>query len=286
MNMKVYVFIFCLCFATAALAQRPPSPEGAPGAGGSPPQPGQLGPDGMPDQPHHPGGDWIRALDANHDGKFDLTELAAAMDFTFAKLDKNGNGVLEPPELRRPPRPGDNPQSPGGGQMPRPMNPPEAGQDRPGPGMMLPPFFFLDRVEPGASITRADFDRIVRAVFSEMDRNGDGAISREESRPPRRPGDPQGPPPEAGPPAPPNARFIGAELRFGDIFVRDQPFSAETVISGLSTVDRNVVVEQKYRRADIGAVWFEPGQAGAFGDRALGRNGELRIENGEFFKSK
>ena len=61
-------------------------------------------------------------------------------------------------------------------------------------------------------------------------------------RPPRpQQGPPGGPPPRDGRPGdigprrphgppPPNAQFIGAELRFGDKLVTGQPFSAETVI--------------------------------------------------------
>ena len=92
--------------------------------------------------------------------------------------------------------------------------------------LSLPPFFFIDRAEAGTSTSRAEFERIARGVFAEMDKNSDGLISREESRPPRRP---EGPP-EGNAPPPPNGRFIAAELRFGDRLVKNQPFSAETVI--------------------------------------------------------
>ena len=108
----------------------------------------------------------------------------------------------------------------------RPEGPPLMGPEG---GKMLPPFFFADRNVEGTATSRADFERIVKGVFAEMDKNGDGVISREESRPPMREGE-SGGPPEGPPPPPPNGRFIAAELRFGDKMVTGQPFSAETVI--------------------------------------------------------
>lgn len=98
------------------------------------------------------------------------------------------------------------------------------------PMKMLPPFFFRDAMQPGQTVTKAQFEQIAEGVFDEMDKNHDGLLSREESRPPR----PQGPgsrpdgPPQA--PPPPNAQFIGAEMRFGDKLVVNKPFSADIVI--------------------------------------------------------
>jgi hypothetical protein len=76
------------------------------------------------------------------------------------------------------------------------------------------------------SISKAEFERGSKEVFASMDEDHDGALSREEARPRHPDGDRPGGPP----PPPPNAMFIGAELRFGDRLVKDQPFSADTVI--------------------------------------------------------
>ena len=106
---------------------------------------------------------------------------------------------------------------------------------------MLPPFFFRESMQPGQTVTKAQFEQIAKGAFDEMDKNHDGLLSREESRPPR----PVGPNarPEGAPqaPPPPNAQFIGAELRFGDKLVVNKPFSADIVIQVASAFDRAVV---------------------------------------------
>ena len=97
---------------------------------------------------------------------------------------------------------------------------------------LLPPFFFDQALRSGVSLTRDQFAATVKAVFNEMDKNHDGVLSKDEARPPRGDGPdrtPRGGEPGGAPP-PPNARFIAAELRFGDKLVSGQPFSAQTVI--------------------------------------------------------
>ncbi len=96
---------------------------------------------------------------------------------------------------------------------------------------MLPPFFFREAMQPGQTVTKAQFEQIAKRAFDEMDKNHDGLLSREESRPPMMPEGP-GARPEGAPqaPPPPNAQFIGAELRFGDKLVVNKPFSADIVI--------------------------------------------------------
>lgn len=235
--------IFILALAIAAIAQRPSRPEGPPpGGGGQPPRDGRpMGGPG-PDRPGMPGpGEWIKPHDTNENGVLEATEFQAAVERTFAEFDRNGDGTIEAEEIPRQPRPdgGGRPpmnppmnggQAPGlGGIGPRPL----VGGQGPGKGVgkrILPPFFFADRVPRDGSITRAQFDQIVHGVFAEMDKNGDGMLSHEETmRMPRRPEG--GPPPGAGgAPPPPNAQFIGAELRFGDKLVKGQPFSADIVI--------------------------------------------------------
>ena len=238
-NSFILSAIILLLFTGLALAQQPPPrPQGPPGAG-RPPRDGQMGPGG--DRRRPPQDDWMKRLDTNGDGKLDAAELQASLDFTFSALDKNGNGIIDLGEMPRPPRPpqppngrGDKPQGPPKGQPDQPMGlgnrlqgPPEMNAEE---RMMLPPFFFADRVPEGTATSRADFERIAKGVFAEMDKNGDGVISKEEARPPKREGDHKGPPPPEGPPMPPNAKFIGAELRFGDKLVAGQPFFADTVI--------------------------------------------------------
>ena len=67
----------------------------------------------------------ILALDANHDGVIDATEIANA-SAALAALDKNGDGQLTPDEFVGP-RPG----GPGG-------PPPPDGEEGPGPGQRPP----------------------------------------------------------------------------------------------------------------------------------------------------
>ena len=242
MNTKLFIpLVFTVTMSISISAQRPPRPDGPPGIGG-PPRDGQMRPGDGPRDARPPKDDWIKRLDANRDGKLDATELRAAIDTSFVEFDKNGNGSLEPVEIPRRPR------DVGPGQMP----PNDRGETPPGTPMgpggkkILPPFFFAERALEGTSVSRAEFERIVQGVFNEMDKDQDGFISREESRPPRRPGDPQRPP--EGPP-PPNARFIAAELRFGDKLVKGQPFSAETVIEDTRRLYDGTTVTKQNRGA-------------------------------------
>jgi hypothetical protein len=72
-----------------------------------------------------------------------------------------------------------------------------------------------------------------KGVFNDLDKNHDGILSKDEARPPKRnDGDrgPRGDGEPGAPPPPPNAQFIGAELRFGDKLIAGQPFSAGTVV--------------------------------------------------------
>lgn len=265
MNTKLFIaLVFTVTMSISILAQRPPRPEGPPGMG-APPREGQMRPGDGPRDARPPRDDWMKRLDANRDGKLDASELRAAIDVSFTEFDKNGNGSIESVEIPR------RPLDVGPGQMPpnergeRPKGPPMTQNIRPGappsgqgerPSVapispdgkkMLPPFFFADRATDGLSISRAEFERIVQGVFNEMDKDQDGFISREESRPPRRPGDAQRPP--EGPPPPPNAKFIAAELRFGDKLVKGQPFSAETVIEDTRRLYDGTTVTKQNRGA-------------------------------------
>ncbi len=241
-NAFISIFITLLITITVA-AQRPPRQPGQPGLGGPPN--GQMRPgDDMQGERRPPQDDWFKRLDTNKDRKLDATELQTAIEVSFTEYDRNSNGTIDANEIRRQPRGGnDGPMGPGmppqgppmgqGGMRPQgqPMGQPgppmgqgirpDGPQGGPEGKKMLPPFFFMDKATEGATTSRTEFEQIVKATFNEMDKNGDGVISKEEARPPKR---------EGGNPPPPNAQFIGAELRFGDKLVKSQPFSAETVI--------------------------------------------------------
>lgn len=212
--------ILTLLFALSAVAQQPPRP---------PRQGPPNGPERGLGRPE--GGDWARPHDANKNGNIEADEFKDALDRTFASIDANGNGTLEVIELQQArPKRGERAEGRGGDRM-LPGQPMHEGSHPGDKGKaMLPPFFFADRIDGEKAVTRAEFDSIVRGVLGQMDKDNDGALSREELRNlpvpnrPDRPGRPDQPPP------PPNARFIGAELRFGDKPVKGQPFSAETVI--------------------------------------------------------
>jgi len=215
--MKRYIsLIFTITLLAAAIvAQRPGGgrpPIGQPGPGGRPPlgMPGQRPADG-------PRGDWVEAMDQNGDKRIDATELNAGIERTFTEFDRDTNGILAGPEMRRIPEPvGDRMNNDG-----RPRN---DGFTR----RLLPPFFFNERFEQGSDISRGEFERIVRGVFNQMDANSDGFVDQSESRPPTGLG--RGPEQNSGRPMRPNAQFIAAELRFGDKLVKDKPFSAEMQI--------------------------------------------------------
>jgi hypothetical protein len=135
----------------------------------------------------------------------------------FKNTDKNTDGVIDEDELPAPPlHPGGN-----GAPPPRPNRGGlDAAQERP---LTPPPPFLMKDNNRDGKLTRAEFDENVRQHFTAMDKNGDGAISREEAN---LMGEGLRPPP---PPAP-TIEFLGAEMRFGDKLVKDSPFSAEIVM--------------------------------------------------------
>lgn len=202
MTSRLLPFILIVAFTSAAaLGQRPPRPEGQPGPGG-PPR-GDMAP-GRPDGP--PDGGWIKPIDTNENGMLETDEFQAAAERTFAEFDRNKNGTVEPEEVRvAPPPPGHRP-----------------GRDG---KRMLPPFFFMDALDEGP-LSKADFDRLTRSTFDRMDKDRNGVVAANEARGPGH----HGGPPHGRPGMAPNARFIAAELRFGDKLIKAQPFSAETVI--------------------------------------------------------
>ncbi|MBP6003225.1 MAG: EF-hand domain-containing protein [Pyrinomonadaceae bacterium] len=213
---RKYAFIIILLLTLTALsfAQRPGG-GGRPGGG----MPRGDGPQrDMQREGPEPRPDWFRKFDTGKNGSVDAAELTAGVDAIFARMDRNGNGVVESEELR--PQPGDN---------------------------IPPPFFLRDRVQPGQAFTKAQMQEMAREVFNEMDRDKDGLVSREEGRPPRRE---DGPPQMGGRPGiPPNAKFIGAELRFGDKLVKGQPFSADILIEDTRRLFDGTTVTKQSRGA-------------------------------------
>ncbi|MEQ1642951.1 MAG: hypothetical protein ABL959_05860, partial [Pyrinomonadaceae bacterium] len=206
----LFFAILTLSISGNLLAQRP---GGQPPPGhGMPPREGR-GPV-TPGPEHRQDGGWVLPHDTNDNGNLEAGEFAGALERTFVELDVNGNGLIEPSEAVKPIRP----------------NGPPNGDHRPEVGKrILPPFFFLDRVQGiEKAVSRSEFDRIAREVYSEMDRNGDGTLIRDEAR--QLPSRPDNAGPRTPGPNQPNAKFIAAEMRFGDKLVKGQPFSAETVI--------------------------------------------------------
>jgi EF hand len=208
--------LFTAMLGVDIMAQRP----------GQPPRP--RGPEAR-----QPGG-WVRPIDMNGNGSVEAEEFQSALDRTFAELDRNGNKTIDAGESRRP------------GPPPPPPN--QAGP-RPGDGgkRLLPPFFFSDVADPSGTYSRQEFEKIARKVFAEMDSNGDGVINGPETqRLPPRPNGPDQPPmrPEA-----PNARFIGAEARFGDRLVKGAPFSADTLIVDTKRLFDGTTVSKERRGA-------------------------------------
>lgn len=208
-----FALTISLLTSLTSIAQPPHSKQGPP-----------------PDRPHGPNGDWMRPHDSNKNGSLEFEELKVAADRTFAEVDSNGNGIIDVTELMQTRRPPQAPRFPNDGSLPPPPRP--RGSEAPRPGddgkRLLPPFFFNDRIGKDKSVSREDFDIVVRTVFTEMDKNGDGTLTPDEVNQLPRPERPERPD-HQGPP-PPNAQFIGAELRFGDKVVKGQPFSAEMVI--------------------------------------------------------
>lgn len=97
--------------------------------GGNPPQgerpPRREGPGGPGGEGRRPVPPLMNALDANHDGTIDETEIANAST-ALKKLDKNGDGKITPDEIR-PVRPEGGPGGQGG-QGGQPGNRPQPPQ--------------------------------------------------------------------------------------------------------------------------------------------------------------
>ncbi|MEA3187852.1 MAG: hypothetical protein QOD99_1682 [Chthoniobacter sp.] len=120
MKMNQMLIIVAIALADAALTLHAQPPE-APQPGGPQGGPGAGGPPGGPQRPPPP---IVAALDANHDGVVDATEIANA-SAALKTLDKNGDGQLTREEMMPPrgPRGGGQGGAPGdqgnGGNRPK-----------------------------------------------------------------------------------------------------------------------------------------------------------------------
>lgn len=173
----------------------------------------------QPGRPHPPPSQWLRdwfeRLDANKNGAIERSEFDAHINSLFKNADKNADGAVDENELPPPPHRGGN------GAPPRQNGEPLNGTAE---HLPLPPPFLMKDPNRDGELTRPEFDENVRRHFSEWDKNGDGAISRQEAN---SAGEGFRPPP---PPPGPTVEFLGAEMRFGDKLVKNAPFSAEIVL--------------------------------------------------------
>jgi len=151
-----------------------------------PPGPRPGGREGGPDGPRHkmmvpP---LIVALDANKDGTISADELANA-SAAVKSLDKNGDGAIQVEELRpKPPegegKDGERKGPPPGGQRPDGERK-GPGPGGPGPGGIPPVIGALD-ANSDKTIS-ADEIANASAALKKLDKNGDGALQKEETRP-------------------------------------------------------------------------------------------------------
>jgi Ca2+-binding EF-hand superfamily protein len=132
----------------------------------------------------------MRALDTNHDGVIDADEIANA-PAALKTLDKNGDGKLTPDELRRQPPARSDVSAAGDTNRPPRSAGPADGRGGPGRSGRRPPppdplMVALDVNHDGV----IDAEEIANAPASlkTLDKNGDGKLTQDELRPPRRDG--------------------------------------------------------------------------------------------------
>jgi|SRR5882724_2784653 len=125
MKTTMKTVLVLLALSASALIVNAQDAGGPPPGGGRPYQGGPGGPGG-PGGRRMPPSPLMEALDANHDGVIDATEIANA-SAALKTLDKNGDGKLTQDELRphRPPGgPDGQGRPPGGPDGQAPQHPP------------------------------------------------------------------------------------------------------------------------------------------------------------------
>lgn len=178
---------------------------------------------------------WFGRADANKNGTIDQSEYSSFAADVFKRLDRNNDAIIDDVERPRPQPPGDG-RNGSEGQRPRPdgQRPGMPRQERPEVRGGGAPFFVMESLREPGNVTLAKFESNIAAEFKLIDKNGDGTFTRDEAearfaevdarvRANRRP---EGPAPLDSQ----TARFVGAEMRFGDKLVKGAPFSAEIVI--------------------------------------------------------
>ena len=138
---------------------RPPGPGHGPGPSGP-----RRGPSPL-----------LVALDANHDGVLDATEIANAA-VALRTLDKNNDGQLSKDELH-PGRPPGAPEAP-------PAEAPDAGPGPGGPRRGAPPIVAALDANHDGVLDAAELANAPAALLT-LDKNGDGQLSHDEIAPPR-----------------------------------------------------------------------------------------------------
>lgn len=158
----------------------------------------EHGPGQGPGGPRRGPSPLVVALDANHDGILDATEIANAA-VALRTLDKNNDGQLSKDELH-PGRPAGAPDAP-------PANAPEAGKG-PGPGAGgprrgAPPIMAALDANHDGVLDATELANAPAALLT-LDKNGDGILSHDEIAPPRPEGGrgPGGPGPKGHGPGP------------------------------------------------------------------------------------
>ncbi|WP_029013970.1 EF-hand domain-containing protein [Niveispirillum irakense] len=133
---------------------------------------------------------WFNRADSNGDGRLDLAEMMADADRTFALYDQNKDGAVTSSELTayRVASPHHTPPVQGGEKM-RPgrlnMTAAEAetasrdSRGRPQYRMGVDPVMSAD-ANADFRVTLAEFRVEMTRRHAQMDRNGDGAVSRDE----------------------------------------------------------------------------------------------------------
>jgi hypothetical protein len=184
---------------------------------------------------------WFEPLDANKNRLLEPGEYRAATDDFFKRLDRNADGVIDETERpRRPERRRDD------------FEPEQRGRDDRKPPF---PFFVMESLRGSVNLARAAFDENAAEQFRLMDKNGDGAVSPEEARERleevdrRVKAERQNRREEFEPFNSPTARFVAAEMRFGDKLVPNAPFSAEIVIENTRRLFDGSTVSKSSRGA-------------------------------------